>query len=494
MFESIISNYFFLIQLVVLLPILLIIWVPKNKIQIIKKLVLFGSYFVVIFVILLGILLDYSSVFNFFFLLTLPWININNFIINYSVSIDSFSWIFLLLVTLLIPLTILSSWNNIKFHLKSFLSLILLVEWILLNMFIVVDLFLFYVWFEAVLIPMYLLIGIWGSRQRKTYASFMFFFYTYIGSLFLLFGLFLLYDHMSSLNLFTLIENNYKLERTLLIWFFLMIAFAVKVPMFPAHIWLPEAHVEAPTVGSVLLAGVLLKLGIFAVIRFLIPIFPTEMQYFSPFFSIFALIGIIYISLTTIRQIDLKKIIAYASVAHMNYVVLGVFGVNMLSFSGSIFLMIGHGIVSAGLFFLIGFLYDRYKTRNIRYYRGLVAFMPIYALSFFIFSLANMSFPGTCNFIGEAIILFGLTQTNLLVSWFAAVGIIFCAIYTIWLFNRTMYGPITPFILSFSDLSKKEFFVVLPLLLLTFLLGIFPNIIFNLLDEFSYITLEYYNY
>jgi NADH:ubiquinone oxidoreductase subunit 4 (subunit M) len=196
----------------------------------------------------------------------------------------------------------------------------------------------------------------------------------------------------------------------------MMFAFAVKVPMFPAHIWLPEAHVEAPTVGSVLLAGVLLKLGIFAVLRFLIPIFPVETQYFAPLVSIFALIGILYISLTTIRQIDLKKIIAYASVAHMNYVVLGVLGTNAMSLSGSIFLMVGHGIVSAGLFFMVGFLYDRYKTRNIRYYRGLVSFMPLYALFLFVFSLANMSFPGTCNFIGEAIILFGVIQNNIFVA------------------------------------------------------------------------------
>jgi NADH-ubiquinone oxidoreductase chain 4 len=196
----------------------------------------------------------------------------------------------------------------------------------------------------------------------------------------------------------------------------LMIAFAVKVPMFPAHIWLPEAHVEAPTVGSVLLAGVLLKLGIFAVLRFLIPTLPVETLYYTPLISIFALIGILYISLTTIRQIDLKKIIAYASVAHMNYVVLGVFTTSIVSLSGSIFLMIGHGVVSAGLFFMIGFLYDRYKTRNIRYYRGLVSFMPIYAVFLFLFSLANMSFPGTCNFVGEALILFGLIKVNILVT------------------------------------------------------------------------------
>lgn len=488
------TSLFWIIQLTFFLSFFLISFIPKTNIFLLKRLTLIFTYLLAFIIIILGIISDYSSVFNSPFYINLSWLNIDTFSINYIISIDAFSWIFLLLVVLLIPLTILSVWNNIKFQVKGFLLLVLLVEWVLINMFIVVDLFLFYIWFEAVLIPMYLLIGIWGSRQRKTYASFMFFFYTYVGSLFLLLGLFLLYNHIGSLDLFSLIEYNFIKEKGLLIWFLLMLAFAVKVPMFPAHIWLPEAHVEAPTVGSVLLAGVLLKLGIFAVIRFLIPIFPLEMQYFSPFFSIFALIGILYISLTTMRQIDLKKIIAYASVAHMNYVVLGVFGANSLSLAGSIFLMIAHGIVSAGLFFLIGFLYDRYKTRNIRYYRGLIAFMPIYGVSFFILSLANMSFPGTCNFIGEAIILFGITQINVLITWLAAIGIIFCAIYTIWLFNRIMYGPITPTIDTFADLSKKEFFTIFPLLVLTIFLGIFPNLILLLLDEFIYITLEYYNY
>lgn len=195
-----------------------------------------------------------------------------------------------------------------------------------------------------------------------------------------------------------------------------MIAFAIKVPMFPAHIWLPEAHAEAPTVGSVLLAGVLLKLGMFAMLRFLIPMFPEETQYFAPLVSVFALLGILYISLVTIRQTDFKKIIAYASIAHMNYVVLGVFSASPLSVAGSIFLMIAHGLVSAGLFFLVGFMYDRYKTRNIRYYRGMVTFMPTYAAMFLVFTLANMSFPGTCNFVGEALVLVGLTQSNILTS------------------------------------------------------------------------------
>lgn len=467
--------------------------IPKFNLFSLKSWSLIWSYLVFFQILILGLIIYNMDLLVAPVSISIAWLNLHLSNISYIISIDVLSYIFMLLTSLLIPLCILSSWNNIKFNLREFLTSILLVEWILINMFVVADLLLFYIWFEAVLLPMYFLIGTWGSRQRKTYASFMFFFYTFIGSLFLLFGLYLLYVNYFSLSLFSLINANLSVMGGLLVWPLLMFAFAVKVPMFPAHIWLPEAHVEAPTVGSVLLAGVLLKLGIFAVLRFLIPIFPSETQYFAPLLSVLALIGILYVSLTTIRQIDLKKIIAYASVAHMNYVVLGVFGTNALSVSGSIFLMVGHGVVSAGLFFMIGFLYDRYKTRSLRYYRGLVIFMPIYTVFLFIFSLANMSFPGTCNFIGESLILFGVTQSNIIVSWLAAVGIVFCAIYTIWLFNRIAYGPITPSITNFADLSYKEFLVLLPLLFLTLLLGLFPNYLLSLINDTTYILLEYYN-
>lgn len=486
-------NFIFnFIQLFYIIFVVGCILIPTFNLLMLKRFTLAISYILLLLVILLGLgvsntnLLSAPSIENTFWIFSLLST------MSYTYSIDALSYIFMLLTALLIPLCVISSWNNIKYNLKEFFITLLTVEWMLINMFSVTDLFLFYIWFEAILIPMYFLIGVWGSRQRKTYASFMFFFYTFIGSLFLLFALFLLYSTYGTLQLTTLLSVVPTAFTGFLVWPLMMFAFAVKVPMFPAHIWLPEAHVEAPTVGSVLLAGVLLKLGVFAMLRFLIPIFPAETQYFSPLLCIFALMGILYISLTTIRQIDLKKIIAYASVAHMNYVVLGVFGTNILSLAGSIFLMVGHGIVSAGLFFMIGFLYDRYKTRNIRYYRGLVAFMPMYALFLFIFSLANMSFPGTCNFIGESVILFGVVQNNIFVAWVAAVGIIFCAVYTIWLFNRIMYGPITPVITTFADLSYKEIFVLTPLLFLTLYLGLAPNYLFNQLTDTCLILLEWY--
>lgn len=406
--------------------------------------------------------------------------------LSYAIILDELSYWFIMLTAILIPLCVINSWNNIKYKLRWFFINLFLVELILINMFLSADLFFFYIWFESVLIPMYLLIGIWGSRQRKTYASFMFFFYTFIGSLFLLFALFLLYSNTGTFDLVSLVNTQFTELRATLIWLFFFLAFAVKVPMFPAHIWLPEAHVEAPTVGSVLLAGVLLKLGVFAILRFLIPIFPGVTAKFAPVVVILALLGIIYISCITVVQTDLKKIIAYASIAHMNYVVLGIFTSNLQSLSGVVFLMISHGLVSAGLFFMIGFIYDRYKTRVIKYYGGLAQVMPVYALLFFIFTLANMSFPGTCNFIGEALILFGIIQTNIFTTAFALIGIIFCAIYSIWLFNRIMFGALPKHLVVFSDISYKEFVTVAPLCFLAIFLGIFPNVILRDLDSLFY--------
>lgn len=488
-----IQSLFLLLQVMYIISIVVLSMIPVYNVTMLKKVALGASYGFFLIVIVLGIKVSNSASFPLVTSVTnIYWINTYFFNLEYTIAIDMLSYVFMLLTSLLIPLSIISSWNNIKFNLKEFLIILLTIQWMLINMFSVVNLLLFYIWFEAILIPMYVLIGIWGSRQRKTYASFMFFFYTFIGSLFLLFALFLIYAHYGSLQLVTLLIVVQTSLAGRVIWPLMMFAFAVKVPMFPAHIWPPEAHVEAPTVGSVLLAGVLLKLGIFAVLRFLIPLFPTETQYYAPVLSIFALLGILYISLTTIRQIDLKKIIAYASIAHMNYVVLGIFGTSMLSLVGSTFLMLGHGIVSAGLFFMVGFLYDRYKTRNIRYYRGLVSFMPLYSLFLFVFSLANMSFPGTRNFIGEAIILFGVVQSNIFVAWLAAMGIIFCAIYTIWLFNRLIYGPITPVIYTFSDLSYKECFVLFPLLILTIYLGLVPNYLLVQLTDLTSLILENY--
>jgi proton-translocating NADH-quinone oxidoreductase chain M len=270
------------------------------------------------------------------------------------------------------------------------------------------------------------------------------------------------------------------------------LAFAVKVPIFPFHIWLPEAHVEAPTVGSVILAGILLKLGTYGLLRFVIPFFAYGTSFYLPFIYTFSILGILYTSCTTVRQIDLKKVIAYASVGHMSYVIIGLFTSNLQGLSGSIFLMISHGIVSGGLFFGIGVIYDRYKTRLIKYYRGLIQVMPLFALFLFILTSSNISFPGTSNFVGEFLILIGICEHNLLVTFIATISIILTAVYSIWLYNRIVFGSLTSkYYINFADLSLKEFYIMFIFSFLSVLLGLKPNIILNITESF---TFNYINY
>lgn len=308
----------------------------------------------------------------------------------------------------------------------------------------------------------------------------------------MLLSILLIYSSIKTTDIRVLYLVDFSFYRQLVLWLAFFLAFAIKVPMFPFHIWLPEAHVEAPTVGSVILAGILLKLGTYGLLRFVLPFFYDATYFFTPFVYTLCILGIVYTSCTTIRQIDLKKVIAYASVGHMSYVILGLFATNVAGIVGSIFLMLSHGIVSGGLFFAIGVLYDRYKTRIIRYYSGLVHVMPLYALLFFILILSNISFPGTSNFIGEFLILLGVCETNLFVTFIAAFCIILTAVYSIWLYNRIIFNSIKiSFIYKFCDLSKKEFYIMLSFCFLSIILGIKPNIILNVLEPWVFSFLNY---
>jgi proton-translocating NADH-quinone oxidoreductase chain M len=277
---------------------------------------------------------------------------------------------------------------------------------------------------------MFLLIGIWGSRQRKIHAVYQFFFYTIFGSLLMLLSILFIYSYTQTTDIRVLYNTNFSFNRQLILWLCFFFAFSVKVPLFPFHIWLPEAHVEAPTIGSVLLAGILLKMGSYGLLRFVISLFYDATYFFIPFVFTFCIFGIIYTCCTTIRQVDLKKIIAYSSVSHMSFVVLGLFSINILGISGSIFLMLSHGIVSGGLFFLVGCVYDRFKTRMLLYYSGLVNVMPLFAILFFILILGNISFPGTSGFIGELLILLGVFETNVFVAVISTFSIILTAVYS----------------------------------------------------------------
>jgi proton-translocating NADH-quinone oxidoreductase chain M len=346
------------------------------------------------------------------------------------------------------------------------------------------DLIIFYIFFEAILVPFFAYIGISGYRKRRIHASFLLFFYTLVGSLFMLVSIFSLYLHCGTTDLEIVWLTEYNLFNKYLIWLAFFFSFAIKVPMFPFHIWLPEAHVEAPTEGSVFLAAILLKLGTYGFLRFLFPIFPDVTIYFSPLVLLLASLSVFYTSLTTLRQVDVKKIIAYSSVAHMNVCMIGLFSFHITSLNGSVFLMLGHGVVSSGLFFVIGFLYNRYYTKIIKYYSGIVQTMPLLSIVFFFFTLGNISMPLTSNFVGELLILIGTYNVlNFFPLFLVGFSIFICSIYSLWLYNKVVFlMPKKEFIKNFFDLSFLEISIITPLILFMFLLGIYPNPFFQIIS------------
>lgn len=389
-------------------------------------------------------------------------------------SIDVIALWFVWLTALLWIVCILSLWN-LKYKVNFLLVVLTVLNFILFNVFFVSDLFFFYVFFEALLIPMFLLIGMWGSRERRIYASFLFFFYTLIGSLFMLIAIFFLYSHFGLLDSRLLYLYNISPQRQVIFWGAFFVSVAIKVPMFPVHIWLPEAHVEAPTIGSIILAGVLLKLGLFGLVKFLFPIFAFGSFIFSPFILILALIGVIYASMSTLIQIDMKKLVAYSSIAHMNFVVLGIFVFNFQGFIGGFALMLSHGLVSSGLFFCVGVLYERYKTRLLFYLGGLSLFMPLFNFFIFFFVLSNMSFPGTFSFIGEITILIGVGLKNFMLCFLSGITMVFAAAYSLYLYSFVMLGsPRDFFIKKYADVTKREFVCLFLLAFFTLFLGVFP--------------------
>jgi len=356
----------------------------------------------------------------------------------------------------------------------------------------VLDLLLFYITFESCLIPMFLIIGIWGSRERKVHAAMMFFLYTLLGSLFMLFAILIMYSAIGSTDFQILSLTEISKVRQNILWLGIFLSLAVKTPMIPFHLWLPEAHVEAPVGGSVILAGVLLKLATYGFLRVCLPILPEASYYFTPLIYTMATVGIIYSSFTTLRQIDLKKIIAYSSIGHMSIGLLGIFSNTIQGIEGAILLSIAHGIVSPALFICVGILYDRYHTRLIKYYRGLVISMPLFAIFFFIFTLANMATPLTANFIGEFLTFTGSFQKNSILTAISATSMVLVAGYSIWLYNRICFGNESMYLIKAKDLTRREVFLLLPLVFLTFLLGIYPNIILDLI-HYSSSTLLYNN-
>lgn len=415
-----------------------------------------------------------KSVGIFQFVTQILWIPVLN--LNITFGIDGISLFFLLLTTLLIPLCLLISWNSITYNLKGYLISFLLIEFFLIVVFCVLDLLMFYIFFESILIPMFLIVGFWGSRERKILAAYYFFFYTLIGSVVMLLSILYIYYQVGTTDYEILLTFTFSDLEQKILWTTFFLAFAAKVPMIPVHLWLPEAHVEAPTAGSVILAGVLLKLGTYGFIRFSLPLFPQASFYFTPLVYTISLVGIVYTSLTAIRQTDFKRIVAYTSIAHMNVVMLGIFSFNNIGIEGALLQSLSHGFVASALFIIIGVVYERYRTRLVKYYGGLVHTMPLYVSLFLFFTLANIGFPGTSGFIGEFLILVGSFKVNSSITFFGATGMILGGCYSLWLFNRICFGNLkSQYLKKTLDISKREFLIFIPLVCYTLILGLVPD-------------------
>ena len=459
---------------------ILLVFLSNNK-NISKFIALNFSFIPFIGFLVVWICFQKSSS-NFQFLTKIFWLPSLN--LNLTLGIDGISLFFLLLTTLLIPICIFISWNSIIYKVEEYLIAFLFLEFLLIGTFCILDLLLFYIFFESVLIPMFLIIGIWGSRERKILASYYFFLYTLFGSILMLLSVLYIYYQVGTTDYEILLTFSFSEIEQKILWITFFLAFAAKVPMLPVHLWLPEAHVEAPTAGSVILAGVLLKLGTYGFIRFSIPLLPKASFYFSPLVYTIAATGIIYTSFTAIRQSDFKRIIAYTSIAHMNLVMLGIFSFNTVGLEGAIFQSLSHGFVASALFLIIGVVYERYHTRIVKYYSGLVVLMPLYITIFLFFTLANIAFPGTSSFIGEFLILAGSFKSNTSVTFLGATGIVISGCYSLWLFNRIAFGNLkTQYSKKFIDLSPREFLSFVPLIIGTLITGIVPDIFLSSLHS-----------
>jgi len=417
---------------------------------------------------------------NFQFVEQRPWIAEG---INYHLGVDGISMLFIILTTFLMPICVLASWRSIDTRVKEYMIAFLLLETMMIGVFCALDFVIFYLFFEGGLIPMFLIIGVWGGA-RRIYASFKFFLYTLLGSVLMLLAILAMYLQVGTTDIPTLIASNFDATWQKWLWLAFFASFAVKVPMWPVHTWLPDAHVEAPTAGSVILAGVLLKMGGYGLLRFSIPMLPEATEYFTPLVYGLSIVAVIYTSLVALMQEDMKKLIAYSSVAHMGFVTIGIFTFTPQGIEGAIFVMLSHGLVSAALFLVVGVIYDRLHTREIARYGGLVHRMPSYAAIFMLFTLANVGLPGTSGFVGEFLVLVGIFQVNSTVAFLATTGIVLSAAYALWLYRRVVFGTLTKADLKeMLDLNKREVAIFAPLVVLTLFFGVYPEPVLNVLHE-----------
>ncbi len=395
--------------------------------------------------------------------------------IGYRMGVDGISVLFVLLSTALTPLCILASWDSVKVRVREYMAAFLILETMMVGMFSAADFLLFYMFFEGVLIPMYLIIGVWGG-PRRVYASLKFFLYTFAGSVLMLLALLAMWHQAGSTDITVLLRTPFSAGVQYWLFLAFLASFAVKVPMWPVHTWLPDAHVEAPTAGSVILAGVLLKMGAYGFLRFSVPMLPVASAHFAPLMFALGVIAVIYTSLVALAQEDMKKLIAYSSVAHMGVVTIGIFTFNIQGIDGALFQMISHGVVSAALFLCVGVIYDRMHTREIARYGGLADRMPAYAFVFMLFTMASIGLPGTSGFVGEFLVLVGALQVSLWLALLGSLGMVLGAAYMLYLYRRVVFGKLVrPDLRSILDLSPREMAIFAPLVVLTLWLGIYPS-------------------
>jgi NADH-quinone oxidoreductase subunit M len=399
--------------------------------------------------------------------------------ISYRLGVDGISVLFVVLTAFLLPICILASWDAIQSRVREYMIAFLVLECTMIGVFCALDFVLFYLFFEGGLIPMFLIIGVWGG-PRRIYSTFKFFLYTLLGSVLLLLALIYMYLQHGTTDIPTLMQAGFDPGAQKWLWLAFFASFAVKMPMWPVHTWLPDAHVEAPTAGSVILAGVLLKMGGYGFIRFSIPMLPNASEYFAPLIFGLSVVAVIYTSLVALMQEDMKKLIAYSSVAHMGFVTIGLFTFNAQGVEGAMIQMLSHGVVSAALFLCVGVIYDRIHSRDIAKYGGLVDRMPKYAFTFMVFTMASVGLPGTSGFVGEILVLVGAFQANTLVAALAATGLILGAAYMLWLYRRVIFGKLEkPHLSGILDLNPREVAYFVPLIAVTIWMGVYPRPFLN---------------
>ena len=473
------SNILSVMTFLPIVGVLLLLFIPKGSNGALRSVALVTT--VVTFIASLPILTGYQTNAEYQFVENVPWIAAGPFAMRYNIGIDGISLWLVILTTFIMPIAVLSTWTAVEDKVKEYMICLLILETAMLGAFISLDLFLFYIFWELMLIPMYFMIGIWGGKNRL-YATVKFFIYTLVGSLLMLVALIYLYflGTKTGITDFSLVHFfDLKIDPATQTWLFaaFALAFAVKVPMFPVHTWLPDAHTEAPTAGSVILAAIMLKMGTYGFIRFAMPLFPEATHQFTPLIATLAVIGIIYASLVAMVQEDVKKLVAYSSVAHLGFVMLGLFALNEQGVTGALMQNLNHGISTGALFLIVGFIYERRHTRLITDFGGLSKQMPIFAVIFMIVTLSSVALPGTNGFVGEFLILVGGFESSL--RWWTIVatsGVIFAAVYMLWMFQRVMFGELdNPKNQALLDLNAREIAIMVPLLVMIFVLGVYPN-------------------